>query len=74
MAFTATVDGGRDAFIEGLPANAKKLQLHAREIAIPQDGGRDLRIVAPAPAHMRDVWQMLGFEDEPPIEPFDGID
>ena len=44
------------------------------EIAIPQDGGRDLRIVAPLPAHMRDVWKMLGFEDEPPIEPFDGID
>ena len=47
--------GGRGAFIEGLPANAKKLQLHAREIEIPQDGGRDWRIVAPLPPHMRDV-------------------
>ncbi|MEC7657616.1 MAG: RluA family pseudouridine synthase [Pseudomonadota bacterium] len=66
--------GGRDAFIEGLPASAKKLQLHAREIEIPQDGGRDLRIVAPLPSHMWDVWEMLGFEDELPIEPFDVTD
>jgi 23S rRNA pseudouridine955/2504/2580 synthase len=66
--------GGSAAFIEGLPASAKKLQLHAREIIIPQEGRLDQRFVAPLPPHMMDVWKMLGFEDEPPVQPFDGID
>tara|TARA_B100000676_G_C18057119_1_gene835197 strand:- start:84 stop:1067 length:984 start_codon:yes stop_codon:yes gene_type:complete len=65
--------GGGAAFIEGLPENAKRLQLHAREIVIPQKGRLDQRFVAPLPPHMMDVWEMLGFDVDRPIQRFDGI-
>ena len=65
--------GGSAAFIEGLPASAKKLQLHAREIIIPQEGALEQRFVAPLPPHMIDVWKMLGFDGELAIQPFEGV-
>ncbi len=58
--------GGRGAFlepVEGGPAVAKKLQLHAREIAFPHPAdGTTLRITAPLPAHMSETWAAFGFD------------
>jgi 23S rRNA pseudouridine955/2504/2580 synthase len=54
--------GGRAAFLsdEGL---ARRLHLHARELAIPHpDDGTTLRISAPLPAHMSQTWARLGFD------------
>ena len=52
--------GGRRAHVEGL---AKRLMLHAREIAVPHpDDGTTLRVTAPLPAHMEEAWQTLGFD------------
>ncbi len=54
--------GGADAFPTGLDA-ARRLQLHAREIALPHPAdGTTLRVSAPLPAHMRALWDRLGFE------------
>ena len=53
--------GGRSAFAEGL---AKRLMLHAREIAVPHpDDGTTLRVTAPLPAHMEEAWRALGFDE-----------
>lgn len=54
--------GGRAAFLpdEGL---ARRLHLHARELAIPHPAdGTTLRISAPLPAHMAETWRRLGFD------------
>lgn len=61
--------GGRDAFPEaGL---ARKLHLHAREIAIARPGGRGLlRVTAPLPPHMRESWAFLGFDPSRDEDPF----
>jgi 23S rRNA pseudouridine955/2504/2580 synthase len=58
--------GGRRAFPEARddkPAIAKRLQLHAREIAFPHPAdGTTLRITAPLPPHMAETWAALGFD------------
>jgi len=67
--------GGRDAFVDGLPAAAKKLQLFAREIAVPKLSGKgEIRVTAQLPPHMAELWKMLEFENEPAKEPFADID
>jgi 23S rRNA pseudouridine955/2504/2580 synthase len=56
--------GGRDAFPKGTAGAplAKRLQLHAREIACPHPAdGTTLRIIAPLPPHMAETWAALGF-------------
>lgn len=67
--------GGREAFVDGLPAAAKKLQLFAREITVPKiDGKRDTRVTAQLPPHMMELWNMLEFDTSPTMEPFVDID
>ena len=54
--------GGAAAF---LPDLAKRLHLHAREIAVPHpDDGTTLRVAAPLPPHMLQTWAALGFDPE----------
>jgi 23S rRNA pseudouridine955/2504/2580 synthase len=43
------------------PGIARKLHLHAREIAVPHPAGGRFRIAAPLPPHMRESWRILGF-------------
>ena len=57
--------GGRVAFPEGLAAGfgAKRLMLHAREIALPHpEDGTTLRVTAPLPPHMALAFESLGFD------------
>ncbi len=43
-------------------ARRKHLYLHARELALPRDGG-NLRLTAPLPAHMAEAFAALGFDE-----------
>jgi 23S rRNA pseudouridine955/2504/2580 synthase len=40
-----------------------RLHLHARRIVIPHPGGGKLDVSAPLPPHMRQSWNLLGFEE-----------
>ena len=54
--------GGREAFPKGL-TGLKRVQLHAREIALPHpEDGTTLRLQAPLPADMAETWAALGFD------------
>ncbi len=53
--------GGREAFPGG--GIAGRLHLHARRIRLPHPGGEGvLDIRAPLPPHMRESWELLGFD------------
>jgi len=55
--------GGAAAFIERLGESGQRLQLHAREIALPHpEDGTTLRVTAPLPRHMAETWEILGFD------------
>jgi 23S rRNA pseudouridine955/2504/2580 synthase len=54
-------------------AEARKLHLHARAIAIPLPNGRTLRVVAPLPPHMARTWKFLGFDQAEERDPFAGF-
>lgn len=59
--------GGRQAFLAEDKAGPalRRLQLHAREIALPHPAdGTTLRIAAPLPPHMVESWTLLGFDSE----------
>ena len=63
--------GGRNAFVDGLPNAARRLQLFAREITIPKlFGGPRVHVVAPLPKHMAEVWRNFEFQNNPDREPF----
>jgi 23S rRNA pseudouridine955/2504/2580 synthase len=54
--------GSRDAFAEGLNL-PHLLHLHARSIVLPKwkgAEGKDLKVTAPLPPHMRQSWDLLG--------------
>jgi 23S rRNA pseudouridine955/2504/2580 synthase len=53
--------GGTESRLDGVPGS-DKLQLHAREITLPQPSGGDLTITAPLPKEMRKTWEFLGFD------------
>lgn len=54
--------GGKAAFPPRLDG-IRQLQLHAREIAVPHPAdGTTLRVTAPLPAHMDQIWASLGFD------------
>jgi len=61
--------GGRTAF-PALPAKdgaapPERLVLHAREIALPHpEDGTTLRVIAPLPPRLADLWRRLGFDPE----------
>lgn len=40
-----------------------RLHLHARRIVIPHPGGGVIDVTAPLPPHMRQAWNLLGFDD-----------
>ena len=52
--------GGAGAHLGGGVA-AHMLHLHARSLAIPHPAGGTLRVAAKLPAHMRRLWDFLGF-------------
>ena len=41
----------------------KRLHLHARRIVIPNPGGGKIDVTAPLPPHMRQSWNLLGFDE-----------
>lgn len=61
--------GGQAAFLGGVGI-AKRLHLHARAVVLPGPGGRDVRIVAPLPDHMRATWRHLGFDPDAEADAF----
>ena len=41
-----------------------RLHLHARRIVIPNPGGGTIDVTAPLPPHMRQSWNLLGFDEQ----------
>lgn len=67
--------GGRDAFVDGLPPDAKRLQLMAREVVLPKLSGRGtIRVVADLPPHMDALWRMFELDVKAAEDPFAVID
>lgn len=61
--------GGAPAFLTG--SVSRKLHLHARSIALPHPSGQgELRVTAKLPPHMRETWELFGFDAEAEIDPF----
>jgi 23S rRNA pseudouridine955/2504/2580 synthase len=57
--------GGAASQIPG-GAAARGLQLHARALEIPHPAGFTLKVTAPLPSHMRQMWEFLGFAGDAP--------
>ncbi len=53
--------GGRQSFIKGLPP---KMNLHARQLILPDLFGKQQIFTAPLPSHMKETWEMFGFRDK----------
>ena len=67
--------GGRGAFVDGLPPDAKQLQLIAREVILPKLSGRGtIRIVAELPPHMGALWSMFDLDVRAAEDPFAEIE
>jgi 23S rRNA pseudouridine955/2504/2580 synthase len=64
--------GGANAHALG-GAAAHRLHLHARALEIPHPAGFTLKVTAPLPAHMRRMWEFLGFANDAP-DPFRDLD
>jgi len=64
--------GGAAAHPAGVP-QARKLQLHARALALPRPDGTLLKVTAPLPAHMRELWKFFGFAEADERDPFAGL-
>ncbi|PHZ85648.1 RluA family pseudouridine synthase [Paremcibacter congregatus] len=64
--------GGKDAFLDG--AVSKKLHLHARSIDIDHPDGGLLQITAELPRHMKESWDMFGFDTDDRSDPFERDD
>jgi len=61
--------GGGEAFLPGAEV-PKQLHLHARAIRFPHPGGGMFEIIAPLPAHMKETWAYLGFDEASAPQPF----
>jgi len=61
--------GGAAAHPPGL-AQARRLHLHARALALPHPRGGTLTIIAPLPPHMRETWAFFGFAEADEGDPF----
>jgi 23S rRNA pseudouridine955/2504/2580 synthase len=60
---------GQDAFLTG--SVSRKLHLHARSIALPHPSGQGtLALTAELPDHMRETWDLFGFETDGNPDPF----
>jgi 23S rRNA pseudouridine955/2504/2580 synthase len=55
--------GGAAAHLPGSAAGSR-LQLHARSLEIPSPGGGSLRVTAPLPPHMKEMWRFFGFDSD----------
>jgi 23S rRNA pseudouridine955/2504/2580 synthase len=64
--------GASAAHLAGVVA-ANRLNLHARSLAIPSPAGGLLRVSAPLPPHMRETWDLLGFDGDA-SDPFAELD
>ncbi len=60
--------GGKTAFLDG--AVSKKLHLHARSIEINHPDGGLLDVTADLPRHMKESWDMFGFDKQDKSNPF----
>ncbi len=60
--------GGKEAFLDGTVS--KKLHLHARSLDIDHPDGGVLSVRAELPRHMKDSWDMFGFDKEDKSNPF----
>ncbi|MCF8474819.1 MAG: RluA family pseudouridine synthase [Emcibacter sp.] len=60
--------GGKEAFLDGTVS--KKLHLHARSLDIDHPDGGILSVRAELPRHMKDSWDMFGFDKEDKSNPF----
>ncbi|NOZ67285.1 MAG: RluA family pseudouridine synthase [Alphaproteobacteria bacterium] len=60
--------GGKAAFLDG--AVSKKLHLHARSIEIDHPDGGLLNVTADLPRHMKESWDMFGFDKQDKSNPF----
>ena len=60
--------GGKQAFLDG--AVSKKLHLHARSIEIDHPDGGMLSVTADLPRHMKETWDMFGFDKNDKSDPF----
>ena len=54
--------GGSEAFLTGQVS--RKLHLHARSLTMPHPDGGTLAVTAPLPHHMRQTWQLFGFDPD----------
>jgi len=61
--------GGKEAFLDG--AVSKKLHLHARSLEIEHPDGGVLSISADLPRHMRESWDLFGFDANDTSDPFE---
>jgi 23S rRNA pseudouridine955/2504/2580 synthase len=60
---------GQAAFLTG--SVSRKLHLHARSIALPHPSGKGtLAVTADLPDHMRETWDLFGFDTKARIDPF----
>jgi len=64
--------GGKDAFLDG--AVSKKLHLHARSIEIDHPDGGIFSVTADLPRHMKESWDMFGFDKNDKSNPFEMAD
>jgi 23S rRNA pseudouridine955/2504/2580 synthase len=62
--------GGTD--VRGLGAIENRLHLHARSIDIARPDGGRLHADAPLPPHMLKSWELLGFDTDVSVNPFEG--
>lgn len=58
-----------DRAIPGGLENA--LQLHARALRLPHPSGGELKIIAPLPKHMKDAFDLMGFDERDARDPFE---
>lgn len=61
--------GGKEAYLDGVVS--KKLHLHARRIEIDHPDGGILSVTADLPRHMKESWDMFGFDKNDKSNPFD---
>lgn len=62
----------KEAFIDG--SMSKKLHLHARSLEIDHPDGGTLSVKAPLPNHMRESWDLFGFDQDDDTNPFEDAD
>ena len=64
--------GAKEAFVDG--SVSKKLHLHARSLEIDHPDGGVLSVKAPLPGHMKESWDMFGFDQGDDSDPFEEVD